>query len=153
MFKGSRHNGGIRWRKQRSWDLFSYLAPFLASELKAFKKYNVNGVPQYFFEQGNNSTDEGAKLWHEAIDKMIWSFEEIANEHPSAPHNIAWKEYWEKFGKYHKAEEWTYEKDGVTYWKSDDRYESPPEESMIAYNEKVKEGLYLFAEHFEDLWD
>lgn len=153
MFKGSRHNGGIRWSKRRSWDLFFYLAPFLASELKAFKKYNINGVPQHFVEMGDNDVNNGMKFWHEAIDKMYWSFNEIANDYPSSPWNIAWNKYWNEFGKYRKAEDWTYEENGHHYYNSDDRFIPPPKSEQEEYNAKIKEGLHLFAEHFQDLWD
>ena len=153
MFKGSRHNGGIRWSKKRSWDLFAYLAPFLASELKAFKKYNINGAPNSFCELANGDVDEGAKLWHEAIDKMYWSFKEISEGHPNSPFNIAWDKYWEEYGQYRKLEDFTYEKDGHTYYRNDDRFIPPPKEEQEKYNERVKEGLHLFAEHFEELWD
>lgn len=150
MFKGSRHNGGIRWRKQRSWDLFFYLSGFIASELRAFIKYNINSTPHSFYELDH---ENGHKLWHEAVEKMYWSFKEISEGHPNSPFNIAWEKYWNEYGQYRKLEDWTYEKDGHTYHKSDDRFVSPPKEEQEEYNNKVKEGLHLFAEHFEELWD
>jgi len=153
MFKGSRHNGGIRWSKKRSWDLFTYLAPFLASELRAFKKYNVNGVPNYFCELANGDVDKGAKIWHETIDKMYWSFNEIAKDHPNSPWNIAWEKYWKEYGQYRNPEDWSYEKDGHIYYNPDDKFIPPSKEEQEKYNKKVKEGLHLFAEHFEELWD
>lgn len=158
MFKGSRHNGGIRWSKRRSWDLFSHLAPFIASELRAFKKYNINGVPQDFVSTANkfdcnDVTEKGMELWHDAIEKMWWSFNEIANDHPNSPYNIAWNKYWDEVGQYRKAEDWSYEKDGHHYYKSDDKFIPPSKEEQEAYNAKVKNGLHLFAEYFEDLWD
>lgn len=153
MFKGSRHNGGIRWSKKRSWDLFAYLAPFLASELRAFKKYNVNGVPHAFVDLAMGDVDEGMELWHKAVDDMYWSFNEIANGHPNSPYNIAWDKYWNEIGKYRKPEDWSYEKDGHHYYKSDDKFIPPPKKEQEAYNAKVKNGLHLFAEYFEDLWD
>lgn len=153
MFKGSRHNGGIRWSKRRSWDLFSYLAPFIASELRAFKKYNINGVPQDFVAKANDDVAKGMELWHKAIDDMYWSFNEIANDHPNSPHNIAWDKYWNEIGQYRKPEDWSYEKDGHYYYKSDHKFIPPPKKEQEAYNAKVKNGLHLFAEYFEDLWD
>lgn len=67
---------GKRFKKQRAWNCYAHLAVHIANELKAFKKYNVNSYPHEFQMNG------GAKAWHEAVDKMIYSFDQIAKDYP-----------------------------------------------------------------------
>ena len=59
---------GKRFKKQRAWDCYTHLAVHIANELRALKKYNVNSYPHGF-----NNIEE----WHEVVDKMIYSFEQI----------------------------------------------------------------------------
>lgn len=62
---------GKRFKKQRAWDCYTHLAVHIANELRAFKKYNVNSYPHGF-----NNIEE----WHEVVDKMIYSFEQIEKD-------------------------------------------------------------------------
>lgn len=62
---------GKRFKKRRAWNCYVHLAVHIVNELKAFKKYNVNSYPHGF-----NSIEE----WHEVVDKMIYSFEQIEKD-------------------------------------------------------------------------
>ena len=62
---------GKRFKKQRAWDCYTHLAVHIANELRAFKKYNVHSYPHGF-----NNIEE----WHEVVDKMIYSFEQIEKD-------------------------------------------------------------------------
>ena len=62
---------GKRFKKQRAWECQTHLAVHIANELRAFKKYNVNSYPHGF-----NNIEE----WHEVVDKMIYSFEQIEKD-------------------------------------------------------------------------
>ena len=62
---------GKRFKKHRAWNCYAHLAVHIANELKAFKKYNVNSYPHGF-----NNIEE----WHEVVDKMIYSFEQIEKD-------------------------------------------------------------------------
>lgn len=62
---------GKRFKKQRAWNCYAHLAVHIANELRAFKKYNVNSYPHGF-----NNIEE----WHEVVDKMIYSFEQIEKD-------------------------------------------------------------------------
>ena len=73
---------GKRFKKIRAWNCYSFLAVHIVNELKAFKKYNVHTVPLDFHKENG---DNGTKDWHDVVDKMIWSFEEISNDYPHAP--------------------------------------------------------------------
>ena len=57
-----------RFKKHRAWNCYTHLAVHIANELRAFKKYNINSYPHGF-----NNIEE----WHEVVDKMIYSFEQI----------------------------------------------------------------------------
>lgn len=71
---------GKRFKKRRAWDCYSFLAVHIANELRAFKKYNVNSLPHEFYkEEGDNGTKE----WHDVVDKMIYSFDQIARDYPN----------------------------------------------------------------------
>lgn len=59
------------YSKQECWDLYVFMAKDITMALKSFKKCNVNSYP------GNLS---GTEEWHGIIDKMIYSFEIIAND-------------------------------------------------------------------------
>ena len=70
---------GKRFKKQRAWDCYTHLAVHIANELRAFKKYNVYSYPHEF---RMNDGESGAEAWHEAVDKMIYSFDQIAKDYP-----------------------------------------------------------------------
>lgn len=53
------------------WDLDVTLAKYILPRLIRFKEINKMGYPTEF----NNS-----KEWHEAIDKMIWSFNKVLKD-------------------------------------------------------------------------
>ena len=152
MYPRNKQMFGKRYRKHRAWDLFSYMAKDISVDLKAFIKYNLNGVPSAFVSDPNNCNDDDMQRWHDTVKKMWWSFDQIARDYPDRPWNIAWNKYWKEIGQY--VESWT-EKDenGNTYYKSDDRFIPPAKEEDEAYEIKLKEGLHLFAEYFQDLWD
>jgi hypothetical protein len=157
-------------RMHRSWDLFSYMAKEITQDLKYFKKYNVNSVPgelhleickNHGFEEGS-MTDEQYKIideectkkWHEIIDKMIWSFEEISLEYPNDPMMKTISEYHERYpqlpgesfedffnSKTNRPDIWeVYNYEEVKKKKEE-------------YEDRKYEGLRLFAKWFENLWD
>lgn len=59
------------YSKQECWDLYIFMAKDITMALKSFKKYNVNSYPADL---------EYIEEWHNIIDKMIYSFEIIAND-------------------------------------------------------------------------
>ena len=161
---------GRKYNKRRSWDLFSHLAKEITTDLKAFKKYNVNSVPgkmhfevvkEFGYEEGKipddkykEINDECTKRWHEILDKMIWSFEEISLEHPNDPMMNTISEYHERYpqlpgesfedffnSKTNRPEIW----DVYDY----EEVKRKTEE----YHTRLEEGLHLFATWFENLWD
>lgn len=69
------------------------------------------------------NSENAMEEWHALIDKMIWSFDQISNDYSG-------EYYLDKIS------------DNETY-----------EKLQKEYNEKLKEGLNLFAKYFCDLWD
>ena len=164
---------GRKYNKRRSWDLFSHLAKEITTDLKAFKRYNTNSVPStihfevlkqfgYDDKLANEIPDdkwpeidaESTKRWHEILDKMIWSFEEISLEHPHSPMMNTISEYHNRYPQLpgESFEDFFNSKTNrPEIWDIYD-YEEVKRKTE-EYNAKVDEGLHLFAEWFENLWD
>ena len=108
------------------YNLDIYLAKVIAKELKAYEEAAV-GVPSCFcYDKDFNEIpiEKAEKRWHKVLKKMIWSFDEIAKDHPNS--------FCTKFNEYKKPED---------FKKAADRYD-----------ERIDEGLKLFAEYFQSLW-
>jgi hypothetical protein len=108
----------------------------------------------FYKDTHSDSWDEAAKKWDEILDKMIWSFQQLADDD------------YDK--KYHHGE--------AKYdWKESDKlYPNPvtgvmePTYQMVDKNpdehwydhvghqlheERIQEGLELFGKYFRSLWD
>jgi hypothetical protein len=110
------------------------LSLIIYKSLEKFKEHRKKcpGVPYIFLPKGaklGEETDaelkEGEKKFIEAIDKMIWSFKEIATSYPAE------EDYWSK----NKEGELKFDKIGLK-----------------RYSKKIEEGLILFGKHFQTLW-
>lgn len=107
--------------KWDTWNADHTLALIILPVLKQLKE-TKHGIPCSMLESRDwDTTDEdmivGQANWDRVMDKMIWSFQEIAN---------------------------------------DDFFEKYPEYDLVIYRAhyaKIQEGLKLFAEHFQSLWD
>ena len=164
---------GRKYNKRRSWDLFSYLAKEITTDLKAFKKYNTNSVPgtihfevlkQFGYDDklANEIPDdkwpeidaESTKRWHEILDKMIYSFDQISKDYPDSPYGKMISDYHEKYPQLpgETLEEFFNSKTNRPPMEEVcDIIEVKHEENQ--YRDKIKEGKILFAEWFENLWD
>lgn len=161
---------GRKYKKRRAWDLYSHLAKEITTDLKAFKRYNVNSVPgelhleickKHGFEEGSMSDEqykiideECTKKWHDILDKMIWSFEEISLEHPNGPMMKTISEYHERYPQLpgESFEDFFNSKTNrPDIWEVYDYEEVKKKEEE--YKARVDEGLHLFATWFVYLWD
>lgn len=101
------------WDDSDTWSLDYTIAKFALPRLKRFQELN-NGWPDKDFMT--------FEKWNEAIDKMIWSFEQICNNF-----------------------------DGLDMWddtiSKEDNYKKIKE-----FDDKVQEGLNLFGKYFRALW-
>lgn len=124
------------------WNLDETLARVILPSLRCFKNRQYVGICSAYHDP--NMPDEGRSLWLDAIDMMIWSFEEIIfNYHePDFPERInycAWKKVRDNFWENTPA---VYADGALEKWKADTK----------AYNERIQKGLDLFGKHFRDLW-
>lgn len=135
--------------KEEIWNLDQVLAKIIRTGLKQFKNAKREGYP-------NQITSEE---WDKILDKMYWTFNEIANDHASDPYEA----YFEKLSsecptmwQFQETElgHMIVDSDALTQWKAKHVAEK---EQMLAeqkiYYDKIAEGKKLFIEYFEDLWD
>ena len=114
------------------YDFVSHHSKWCAKRLKFFKK-NGHGHPEL-------SCEDPLKKWHDILDKMIWSFENIGNEpEPIRPPNYDGRHRVVKHG------------DSIAFKNVDSRPWdwTPVEEHRV----RVQEGLDLFAKYYISLWD
>lgn len=67
---------------------FTVFATFLADGLRVFRKGSLHSHPIDF--EGH------AEDWGKAIDKMIWSFDQIAHEYPDHPYTAFFEKRWKE---------------------------------------------------------
>ena len=99
---------------------------------------------------GNNF--KNIEEWHKAIDKMIWSFNQIAYEYPDDPHTIFFDKKWKR-AEENGIQLMTIDKNNTIHFSDILEEERPSDEEQNAYRNKIQEGLNLFAKYFQDLWD
>ncbi|MFQ7494807.1 hypothetical protein [Faecalibacillus intestinalis] len=102
---------GLYVNPKETWSLDCNIAKYILPRLKLFKKLN-NGYP------GREGMETEEK-WDEALDKMIWSFEQIANDYEIYM--------------------------SINFKDSDWR------DKCKDLNDKIQEGLMLFAKWFQYL--
>ena len=124
------------------YEAFSVLAVYILSGLKAYRACGNSYAPDF----------DSYEDWIAAVDKMIWSFDQIANECPDDPANVHFNEKWREA-----------EKKNISLMECDDDGRiifsdllddgRPTKEEELAYHTRIQEGLDLFAKYFRDLWD
>lgn len=125
------------------WNLNNTLAPIIATGLEKFRDSDKNSHP-------HSELTEDMDSWNKIIDKMIWSFRE-STKYDGGPdiHDFGFpvkredtfiEEILSDGGRIHKLKDFDWDSEG--YHKAVDEY-----------NQKVQEGLDLFAKYFRNLWD
>jgi hypothetical protein len=153
-----------------TWNLDSTLALIILPALIQLKA-NKHGIPSEFAEVGGDSNssqdsfdfykesyddafDIACKRWDEVLDKMIWSFQQIAIENYDDQYHhgkidIGWKKSNHTYTNpvTGKVEE-TYEmvdKNPDEHW-----YDHV---GHMLHEERIQEGLELFGKYYRALWD
>lgn len=160
----------VEIEKFDTWSLDHSLALIILPALIQLKQTN-HGVPNEFvtnnpdlddqlsFDFIHDDKDEvfqkGVDKWQEVMDKMIWSFQQIAidDDYDSKYHHGKMDIGWEKTKQQYPNPltgqmEYMYEmvdKNPDEHW-----YDHV---GHTLHNERIQEGLNLFAKHFRDLWD
>lgn len=122
---------------------FTVFATFLADGLRVFRKEPLHSHPIDF--------EDHEEDWEKAIDKMIWSFEQIANEYPDHPYTAFFEKRW-KEAEVNGISLMQVYKDRIQFDKMLEE-KKPTDEETTVYVSRVQEGLDLFAKYFQDLWD
>lgn len=127
-----------RYKKKKLWGLSYYLSNDLQQILRLFKKENQHSYPANFTSH---------EQWHEALDKMIWSFQQIASDYPGP--------MLQAISQSNQEYKLTRGDDGSRIIEF--IHPSPITEEVIhqeeEYNARIQDGLDLFAKYFHDLWD
>jgi hypothetical protein len=118
------------------------------------EEYSTQQSFDFYIESHDEAWNDGAKRWDETLDKMIWSFQQIAFEDYGDKYHHGKSDYdWVKSDKSYtnpitgKVEE-TFQmvdKDPNAHW-----YDA---EGHKLHEERVQEGLDLFGKYFRNLWD
>lgn len=141
--------GNKVFSKEELCNLNLTLAKIIRTGLKQFKDAKPEGYP----------FDISQEEWNAILEKMYWTFNEIANDHPNDPHEAFFDKMasecpimWE----FENTEEghMIVNSDALLQWEEEHAAEK---EQMLAeqetYYKKITEGKELFAKYFEDLWD
>lgn len=120
--------GGENWREQSCFDFYS--------------------------ETHNDAFNKACERWDEILDKMIWSFQQIAEDDYDSKYHHGKSEYdWVKTDKQYP--------NPVT-GKMEDTFkmvDKNPNEHWYDYvghrlhEERIQEGLELFGKYYKNLWD
>ena len=153
------------------YDLNTSLAANIAQDLKKFKNFTDSYPdPKVKFDEDTihvTTNNDNPKLiaWKELIQKMIWSFDEIANLYPNNPSTLASKKFFDDIYDYRKKHNmidegkypWSQIANNIDFG---GEYNHPTgyfkdeftDEDIKLYNERIKNGLKLFANNFQELW-
>lgn len=153
-----------------TWNMDSTLALIIYPMLLQLKS-SKQGVPNGFAEVGGEDYvdqdsfdfykedqdkwfNERIKAWDEVLDKMIWSFQQLAEgDYDKKYHHGTPKYDWKETDKLYPNPQ-----TGVmepTYQMID---KNPDEHwydhvGHVKHEERIQEGLELFGKHFRSLWD
>lgn len=152
-----------------TWSLDSTLALIILPALLQLKQHK-SGVPfefanvggddselqqcfDFYKESHNVAFDIGSANWDDALNKMIWSFQQLAvadysDKYYHGSIDIEWKEVCDTIynpftGRTEKLYEMV-DKNPNEHW-----YDS---EGERLHEERIQEGLELFGKHFRSLW-
>ena len=102
--------------------------------------------PQYSFDfyedTSNDEFEKRVEMWRETMNKMIWAFREIAEG-----------DYEEKY--HHGDPQYSTDvtQDGYVKLVKQNHEAWVDYEGIKAHEEKIDEGLMLFAKYFRNLWE
>jgi hypothetical protein len=153
------------------WDTYSvdHTASLIILPLLLQLKESQHGVPNEFVQRiggdfddnycfdfikddDNDIFEQGCQKWHETVDKMIWSFQQLVmDDYDSKYHHGQMQVGW-------KPVEVPHPTTGVVE-KMYEMIDENPNEHWYDYvghqlhEERIQEGLELFGKHFRSLWD
>ena len=143
---------GYTFTKSQIWNADDTMAKFILAVLKEFKQMKRNSYP------GQDEATATPEKWEALLDRMIYTFDQLANDFPDSPHHKAC----EKMQSEH-PECWDFNWKSLNngYWQMDFLHEDIQDQYMTdevskkekEYREYIQEGLQLFAKYFQYLWN
>ena len=168
--KGNRRKVEIQIDSWDTWNMDHTMALIIYPMLLQLKE-TKHGVPSNFVDVGgedyhsqesfdfykethNAAFDDKVKLWDEVLDKMIWSFKQLAFEDYESKYHHG-KSEWDfvetdkKFpnpitGKMESTYQMV-DRDPSSHWFDID--------GQTLHEERIQEGIDLFAKYYRNLWD
>lgn len=115
--------------------------------------YDSQNSFDFYTETHRDAFDEKVKEWDEILDKMIWSFQQIAEEDWESQYHHGepkwdWVETDEMINPVTQKKEKMYQmvdKNPTEHWVDF--------KGMKLHQEKIQEGINLFAKYYFNLWD
>jgi hypothetical protein len=108
----------------------------------------------FYKETHNESFDIACKRWDEVLDKMIWSFKQLADDNYNAKYHHGKSEYdfVETDKLYPNPISGKMEKTYQMVDKNPDEHFFDAE-GLRLHEERIQEGLELFGKYYRSLWD
>ena len=151
----------IQIDKWDTWGMDHTLAMIIVPMLKQLKEtthgYPANFTyedqhygPQLLFEgEGWEFPDDGFEQWEATLDKMIWAFEQVLDEHWEDQYRTGEIDF--QFEKIDETDEkgrpYSIMVDGPNHTLETDW------DGIKRHRERMQEGFDLFARYYEGLWD
>ena len=142
--------GTYKFNRNELWNLDIALSKVIADGLIQFRDMKKHGVPSEFcIENDDINLTISNQNWIDCINKMIYAFE---NDEPEVPNGI-FNNWFEEVDE----NDISYV-NGVKLTKCNIKVINQPlydayKEKQRIHEEKVQEGLELFAKYFKNLWD
>lgn len=118
------------------------------------EQYGSQSSFDFYQETYNEAFSEGAKRWDVIMDKMIWSFQQIAvcdydDQYHHGKPRYSWKKTGEKIlnpltGNMEETSQMIDENPGEHWFDAD---------GQMLHEERIQEGLDLFGKYYRNLWD
>ena len=118
------------------------------------EEYSTQDSFEFYKETNAESFDAATKKWDDTLDKIIWAFQQLADEdYDSKYHHGDVKFVWKKtnelvYNPITGKKEETFEmldSNPTEHW-----YDA---EGHILHEKRIQEGLSLFGKYFRSLWD
>lgn len=116
--------------------------------------YSEQDSFDFYKETHQESWDKAAKKWDEIMDKMIWSFQQLAESDYDSQyhHGIAKYDWVETDRMYPNPISGKIEKTYKMVDKNPDEHWYDAKGHQL-HEERIQEGLELFGKYFRNLWD
>ena len=143
---------GYAFTKLQIWNADDTMAKFILAVLKEFKQMKRNSYP------GQDEATATPEKWEALLDRMIYTFDQLANDFPDSPHSKACAKM---VADHPDCWEYTASKYDDNYIKMDFVHEDIQAQYLTdevskrekEYREYIQEGLQLFAKYFQYIWN